>query len=147
MKKVTMNTLFLCMLTPFVVEAAGVTEAEMYIQNAKSVKAVKTSIRQALVEMEECGSGGCINNYSTEICNLVAALDTQVGGQIIGDNPSDPTIKIIPEDLKLMKLIFSQCKPTNYYYWNLESILHVWYRPTAEVNSTVRKALGLKAGK
>jgi hypothetical protein len=54
---------------------------------------------------------------------------------------TEEVLTISEADLDLMKLIFSQCEPTNYQYWNFGSILHVWYNPTPEVDRQVRQAL------
>lgn len=117
---------------------------QSYADNATSAGKVKKDLREALKALDEYPSGSCINNFASEICNLVAGLDTRVGGKILEDNPSEPNIAISAADLKLMKLIFSQCKPTNYYFWNMDSILHVWYRPSREIDASVRQSLGLR---
>ncbi|MEY4644750.1 MAG: hypothetical protein RLZZ596_1581 [Pseudomonadota bacterium] len=87
--------------------------------------------------------------YSTRICDLTAGLDVKVGYRITDTFTDESTrkqasIQISPQDLKLMKLIFSQCKPSNYQYWNFGQILHVQYTPSDKVSAQVNRLLGVK---
>ena len=130
----------------------GTSEVEQYIASIKSVDDVKRRIRDALDE--DC-TGACVDVNASEICDLVAALDVRVDYQITGSFTSvdrktgiakpQPTIPVSQSDIKLMKLIFSQCKPTNYQYWKFDRLLHVVYTPsTKEIAATIRKAVGAK---
>jgi hypothetical protein len=77
-------------------------------------------------------------------------LESQVNGQIIGDFTSvgsQGNVAISTSDLSLMRDIFSQCKPTNYQYWNYSSMLDVYYVPKPEIDKKVRKALGIPLNK
>jgi len=131
----------------------GTSKVEQYIASIKSVDDVKRRIRDALDE--DCGTGACVDVNASEICDLVAALDVRVDYQITGSFTSvdpktgiakpQPTIPVSQSDIKLMKLIFSQCKPTNYQYWKFDRLLHVVYTPsTKEIAATIRKAVGTK---
>ena len=133
---------------------AGEAETRAYVESIKSVAQVKKEIRAALTE--NCGTGHCWNSQATQICNAVAALDVKLDYAITGTTFTGPQPEAVPSessgspmkaskaDLGLMKLIFSQCKPTNYQYWSFGSILHVIYAPTPKVDAEVRKRLGIK---
>ena len=117
-----------------------------FVNSIKSVAQVKKDIGDALTE--RCGTGHCWNVNATRVCDLVAALDVKVDylitGSLQGAQPQ-PEIPISEADVKLMKLIFSQCKPTNYQFWSFGRILHVHYAPSEKVDAEVRKRLGIKA--
>lgn len=126
---------------------AGETPVQSFINSIKSVEQVKQEIRDSLTV--ECGSGHCWNVHSTRICDLTAALDVKVGYRITDTFTFESTrkqesIQISAVDLKLMKLIFSQCKPSNYQYWNFGQILHVQYIPSDKVSAKVNRLLGVK---
>ncbi|HIK13005.1 MAG TPA: hypothetical protein IGS52_22565 [Oscillatoriaceae cyanobacterium M33_DOE_052] len=108
--------------------AQGKRDLIEFIDSIKSVEQVKQQLRETFKFSDGCGVGSCINGTNTRICETVAALDVQVNGKIIGGMSSlgsDVKIPISNSDLELMKLIFSQCKPTNYQYWNWPMMLHV----------------------
>jgi hypothetical protein len=126
---------------------AGETAVKSFVDSIKSVEQVKQEIREAL--SAQCGAGSCWNMYSTRICDLTAGLDVKVGYRITDTFTDESTrkqasIQISPQDLKLMKLIFSQCKPSNYQYWNFGQILHVQYTPSDKVSAQVNRLLGVK---
>ncbi len=130
--------------------APGQSDLQGFVDSIESVEQVKEDLRQTLEFREECAVGSCVNMAGTSICESVAALDVQVNGQIVGGMTSvgsEGNIPISVSDLELMKLIFSQCKPTNYQYWNYPMILHVWYVPSDEVDQQVRQGLGLSPGR
>ena len=117
-----------------------------FVDSIQSVEQVKEILRNLLQERDRCQVGSCWNNISTSICETVAALDVQVNGQIVGGMTSVGSAGNIPiseADLELMKLIFSQCKPTNYQYWNWEMMLHVVYAPADEIGQEIRQRLGV----
>ncbi len=125
-------------------------DLKQFVDSVKSVKQVKKEIALLIQAVDNCAVGSCFNFNSTAICEWVGALDTQVNGQIVGGITSVGSlgkISISPSDLDLMRDIFSQCKPTNYQYWNFESILHVYYVPKPEIDQKVRQALGLPPSK
>ncbi len=118
--------------------------SEKLVDSIKSVADVKRQLKQIFTDLNQCNSGGCLNNMNTDICELVGALDVKVDGTIIGamSGASDKKISISASDLKLMQKIFTQCKITNYQYWNWESVLHVNYSPTPQIDREIRAALG-----
>ena len=125
---------------------AGEAAVKGFVDSIKSVEQVKQEIREALTAQCE---GSCWNMYSTRICDLTAGLDVKVGYRITDTFTDESTrkqasIQISPQDLKLMKLIFSQCKPSNYQYWNFGQILHVQYTPSDKVSAQVNRLLGVK---
>ena len=125
---------------------AGEAAVKSFVDSIKSVEQVKQEIREALTA--QCG-GSCWNSYSTRICDLTAGLDVKIGYRITDTFTDEGTrkkasIQISPQDLKLMKLIFSQCKPSNYQYWNFGQILHVQYIPSDKVSAQVNRLLGIK---
>ncbi len=125
-------------------------DLQQFVGSIKSTEQVKTAIKGLISNLDKCGVGSCVNFNSTAICEWVAALDVQVNGQIIGDFTSvgsQGRVAISPSDLSLMRDIFSQCKPTNYQYWNYSSMLHVYYVPKPEIDKKVRKALGISPNK
>lgn len=139
--------LLLCSAFRATCATAGEATVRAFVDSIKSVAQVKQGIREALTEAEQCGTGHCWNVHATRVCDLVAALDVNVDYQITGTFESThpkPSIKIADTDLKLMKLIFSQCKPSNYQYWSFGQILHVYYAPSSKVNAEVNKQLGIK---
>ncbi len=114
-----------------------------FIDSIKSADQVKASIRDSI--LEECGSGHCWNINASRICDLVAGLDVKVGYAITGNFENEKaSIQISNIDLKLMKLIFSQCKPSNYQFWSFGRILHVVYDPSPKIAAEVNKRLGIK---
>ncbi|MCT7963541.1 hypothetical protein NG791_22975 [Laspinema sp. D1] len=126
--------------------AQGQSDLQGLVDSIESVDQVKEDLRQTLEFRDECAVGSCANMAGTSICETVAALDVQVNGQIVGGMTSvgsEGNIPISSSDLALMKLIFSQCEPTNYQYWNYPMMLHVWYVPSDEVDQQVRQGLGL----
>jgi hypothetical protein len=119
---------------------------QQFVNSIESVDQVKGDLKGLLEQSDQCAVGSCFNFTRTAICERVAALDVQVNGQIIGDWTSvgsEGKLPISRSDLGLMKDIFSQCKPTNYQYWNFERMLHVYYVPTPVIDRRVRKALGV----
>lgn len=115
------------------------------VDSIKSVAQVKKELKQTLEALDQCGVGSCFNSTSTYICELVGALDVKVNGRIIGEmSGSNSNFPITASDLKLMKKIFSQCKPTNYQFWNWNTVLHVSYIPNTQVDRQIRAALGVK---
>jgi len=111
-----------------------------------SVQQVKDGIREALEEVQTCAAGSCYNMISSNICDVVGALDIKLGGKIIDTDHggSKPELDISDSDLRLMKLIMAQCKPTHYQYWNFDRVLHLSYSPSAEASHIIDEALGVK---
>jgi hypothetical protein len=120
------------------------TQGQKLVDSIQSVAQVKGKIKQIFTDLNQCNSGYCFNSMTTEICELVGALDVKVDGKIVGamSGGSEGKISISASDLKLMKKIFSQCKATNYQYWNWETVLHVTYSPTSQIDKEIRAALG-----
>ncbi len=122
---------------------ADESSVRAFVDSIKSVTQVKKEIQDSLTE--ECGSGHCWNLNATRVCDLTAGLDVKVGYRITGTfENSASELHISDSDLKLMKLIFSQCKPTNYQFWSYGRILHVHYDPSPKVKAQVNKLLGIK---
>ena len=115
------------------------------IEAIESVEQVKTQIRELMVARDQCRVGSCHNTTSTSICEQVGMLDIRVDGKIFsgGTGWTDTVLPIAAVDLTLMKRIFSQCKPTNYQYWNWGVVLHVAYSPDCATDQLIRKSLGL----
>lgn len=142
MKKIYLILIFSLISTGAMTQESVVSS---FVDSIKSVEQVKRGIKDSLIE--ECGGGHCWNVQAAHVCNLVAGLDIKVGYAITGafeNERSRAQIRITESDLKLMKLVFSQCKPTNYQYWNFSQLLHVVYSPSAKVNAEVNKWLGIK---
>jgi hypothetical protein len=121
-------------------------DLQKFVDSIESVNQVKEDLKTLLIQSDQCKVGSCFNATRTTICSTVAALDVQVNGQIIGDWKSvgsEGKIPITKPDLSLMKTIFSQCKPTNYQYWNWGTMLHVYYVPSPAIDRQVRQALGV----
>jgi len=119
-----------------------------FVNSIQSAAQVKKDIRDALTA--KCGTGHCWNVNATRVCDLVAALDVRVDYLITGSFQSPqpkPEVPISDTDVKLMKLIFSQCKPTNYQFWSYGSILHVHYAPSEKIDAEVRRRLGIRVDK
>ncbi|PZV06012.1 MAG: hypothetical protein DCF22_24300 [Leptolyngbya sp.] len=115
-----------------------------YVDSIKSVAQVKQQIREAMQNQDKCAVGSCSNSNRTAICEALGALDVQIDGKIVGQmSGAGGNIPISSSDLELMKLIFSQCKPSNYQYWNFDSVLHVLYSPTQQADVEIRKRLEL----
>lgn len=132
-------------LTPI---ANAQQSTQTYVNSIKSVAQVKQQIREAMQNTDKCGSGSCYNFTRTAVCEAVGALDVQVNGKIIGQvTGSRNNIPISTSDLELMKLIFSQCTPSNYQYSNFGSVLHVFYYPSLQADVEIRKRIGLPVKK
>jgi hypothetical protein len=117
------------------------------VDSIKSVNQVKEALRNTLESLDECGIGSCFNDRKTQICELVGALDVRVNGKISDGmqlNDAEQYIDISENDLKLMKIIFNNCKATTYQYWNFDSILHVSYLPSSIDDQHIRNALMVK---
>ncbi|AFY75170.1 hypothetical protein Syn7502_03304 [Synechococcus sp. PCC 7502] len=98
---------------------AQTRDLQKFVDSIRSVEQVKKNIGKLIVAIDNCAVGSCFNFNSTAICELVATLDVQVNGQIVGGMTSVGSAGKIPiskSDLSLMQDIFSQCKPTNYQY-------------------------------
>jgi hypothetical protein len=153
LKKFATTIISLVLITILPKEMPAVAQQRdlrQFVDSVKSVEQVKRDIARLISTVDNCGVGSCFNFNSTAICELVAALDVQVNGQIVGGMTSvgsQGKIPISKSDLSLMRDIFSQCKPTNYQYWNFESMLHVYYAPKPELDQKVRQALGLPPSK
>jgi hypothetical protein len=146
--RLTILALFSFSFTPRmpIAQAQRESSLQQEIDAIKSVAQVKTTLKQLLETRDTCAVGSCFNSVSTAICNQIGLLDVRVNGQIlqsmVSDKPSG--LAISKTDLALMKQMFSQCKPTNYQYWNWDTILHVYYVPSCPIDRQVRKALGVK---
>ncbi|MEB3295514.1 MAG: hypothetical protein VKJ24_20360 [Synechococcales bacterium] len=135
--------------TPAIAQERG-NALEQEIKTIKSVAQVKGRLKDLIESRDTCAVGSCFNFTSTAICDQIGMLDVQVNGQIVQSMTSVGSPGAIPiskPDLDLMRQMFSQCKPTNYQYWNWDQILHVYYVPNCTVDQQVRKALGVKASK
>jgi hypothetical protein len=121
------------------------SDLQQRVNAIESVEQVKQQIREAFQELDQCGVGSCVNATTTAICENVGALDVRVNGQIINQmsGAAGTALEISEADLKLMQLILSQCKPSNYQYWNWDTILHVTYQPTPKGDAEVRSQLGV----
>lgn len=147
MKQLLTLATMLAIVTPSLPTLAQ-TDLQEYVDSFRSVNQVKEEIRQLMEVREQCAVGSCWNSTSTSICEVVAALDVKVNGQIVGqmfsgEEGSPGEIPISQDDLQLMKLIFSQCQPSNYQYWNWDRMLHVLYSPSPEAEQKIRSILKL----
>lgn len=118
-----------------------------FVDAIKSVATVKEYLRDLVAESRQCLSGSCWNMTGGAICSYVGALDLKVDDLITGTfKPEErkPEIPISEADILLMRLIFSQCKPTNYQYQNYPTVLHVIYEPSKKMGAQIAKALGVK---
>ncbi|MDR3628880.1 MAG: hypothetical protein P4L42_00945 [Desulfocapsaceae bacterium] len=125
----------------------GDLQKEELVNSIKSVNEVKEALKNALKSLDECGFGSCFDARTTQICELVGALDVRVNGKISDGmqlNQAEQYIDISENDLKLMKIIFKNCKATTYQYWKFDSILHVSYLPSTIDDQRIRKALKAK---
>lgn len=130
------------MAAPVIAQA---DDLQKQVESIQSVEQVKDEIRQLMKFRDQCNVGSCWNSTSTSICSAVGALDIRVDGKIFSSATgwTDEVLPISQTDLNLMKQIFSQCKPSNYQYWNFGQILHVLYNPTPEADQQIRRTLGL----
>ncbi len=115
------------------------------VKSIKSIAQVKQNLSALLANRDKCAVGSCFNATSTAICEQVAMLDVRVDGKIFSGATgwTDSVLPISQSDLDLMKLIFSQCKPTNYQYWNWGLMLHVWYDPSCQADQKIRTGLAM----
>lgn len=126
------------------------SDSEKLVDSIRSASQVKSKIRDSLSQIDNCGSGSCVNNNSTEICAYTGALDVSVGSAISipsAQGRNQAKIEISEEDIRLFRLIWAQCKPTTYQFWNYPSMVHVWYEPDAELDKKIRTSLGLRPAK
>ncbi|WP_375494386.1 hypothetical protein [uncultured Nostoc sp.] len=84
-------------------------------QNIKSVAQVKNELSETIKVWDNADVcfGACLVTRELYICSLVEDLDTRVDGKISGRNiqHQSSSLRIYQTDLKLMRLIYSQCKP------------------------------------
>ncbi|MCW5312952.1 hypothetical protein GTQ43_03530 [Nostoc sp. KVJ3] len=84
-------------------------------QNIKSVAQVKNELGETIKVWDNADVcfGACLVTRELNICGLVENLDTRVDGKISGRNiqHQSSSLRIHQTDLKLMRLIYSQCKP------------------------------------
>ena len=121
------------------------TELEKFVASIKSMNQVKAELKQHLSEV--CGTGTCFNNNATAVCAYVGALDERLNNLITNTNPKftpKPELPISESDLRLMKRIWRQCKPSSYQYWNYGQMLHVIYDPNPKEDAEIRRALGIR---
>lgn len=60
------------------------TQGQKLVDSIQSVAQVKGKIKQIFTDLNQCNSGYCFNSMTTEICELVGALDVKVDGKIVG---------------------------------------------------------------
>jgi hypothetical protein len=138
-------------------EAQTESESERFVNSIKSLAEAKTILRDAMKLLEtECSTGGCFDNYQIQICETLAAIDAKIGYRLnIGWESSeklsdddlsgiDKDFPVSKQDISLFKLMFSQCKPSNYQYWKHSNVLHVIYSPSSEIDAQVKKYLNVK---
>lgn len=137
---------FVCLLHAASCCFASDPKDASYLPPVPSVEVAKRDIRNALTE--RCGTGSCWNWNATQVCNIVAAVDIRtdyaVTDAMVSANRK-PSIPISEGDIALMKLIFSQCKPTTYQHWLFSSPMHVVYDPSPQAKVEVNKLLGIKS--
>lgn len=84
-------------------------------QTIKSVAQVKTELYDKLKTLDdtEVCFGACQVTRRLGICSLVENLDTRVKGKIFGRKIRNrySGLRIAQDDVQLMRLIYSQCKP------------------------------------
>jgi len=100
----------LCLIStsmPLPTEAQS-RDLQQFVDSIKSTEQVKTVIRGLISNLDQCGVGSCFNFNSTAICEWVAALESQVNGQIIGDFTSMLDVYYVPKpeiDKKVRKAL------------------------------------------
>lgn len=143
-KLIAWNALFAFTIASFPAIAQD-SNLQREVEAIRSVAEVKTRIRELMVARDNCGVGSCYNSTSTAICEQVGMLDVRVDGKIFsgGTGWTDAVLPISRPDLDLMKLVFNQCQPSNYQYWNWGQMLHVLYQPSCPVDLRIRRTLGL----
>ncbi|AGY58542.1 hypothetical protein [Gloeobacter kilaueensis] len=112
-----------------------------------SLKQFKRQMRTLFSRRNDCQDAPCLNAIGTQICEALGALDVRIAGQLTGQPTGGtnlPTLSIAQGDLSLMRLIYSQCRPTNAQYWQFASVLHVSYQPQPAIDSQVQRAFGLR---
>jgi hypothetical protein len=126
-------------------ERADQNQSERFVDSVRSVAQAKEYIRDSIRAQDLCASGSCVNTNATEVCAYVAAIDVQAGGVITDSRGTagSSKLRLVGGDLRLFRLLWAQCKPTTYQYWNFPSVLHVWYEPTAAADKQIRGELGI----
>ncbi|MFB1486961.1 MULTISPECIES: hypothetical protein [unclassified Thiocapsa] len=121
--------------------------SDKLIASINSVEVAKNEIRSAMAESDNCPTGSCMDSWYTMICDIVAALDVNVAGKILDPytmTGGESKFAISSYDVRHMKEIFAQCKPTNYQYWNHGELLHVVYRPDEKSSLEIDEYLGIE---
>ncbi|MDD2721812.1 MAG: hypothetical protein PHH47_10955 [Gallionella sp.] len=118
---------------------------EELIKRVVTIAQAKERLRSSFRQMDRCPSGSCQNGTSTHICEVIGALDSNIDGAIIdGALASHAASKWADrKDIRMMQLIYRQCKPTNYQYWAYERVLHVAYQPEKLADAKIRRYLGV----
>lgn len=130
------------------------------VESIQFVDQVKSRIQELMTALDQCGRElmtgldqdevvSCLDSNFTAIWEQVGMLDIRVDGKIFsgGTGWTESVLPITFTDLALMKQIFRQYKPTNYQYWNWNSVLHLWYNPDCPTDQPICKALGLAPSK
>lgn len=131
------------------VEAKDIEDLEKseLVDSIKSVEQVKDALKRIFEEYDQCYIGSCYEDWQFKIAELVGALDTKVGEISIEGKTAKSELVISANDLKLFRLIWRNCHPTSYQYWQYDSVLHVSYMPTKEDDKKIRKMLNIKLRK
>lgn len=109
----------------------------------KSVEQAKDELRMSIWTMKyECPSGACRVTNASEACNTLAVLDIRTDFRISGSYLEPCMGKHVlipsPEDLAQFKLMWSQCRPSTYQYWNDDpDVMHIEYLPTPELEREI----------
>lgn len=142
------SVISLTVFNPLVVANTGTA------QTIKSVAQVKTELYDKLkiLDNAEVCFGACQVTRRLGICSLVENLDTRVKGKIFGRKIRNRNsgLPISQDDVKLMRLIYSQCKPLQPEdfppYLQLDANRkYKIFEPTCTSIETINQRLGLTA--
>lgn len=143
-----MSTLTVC--ASFALASEPESRHEGFLRSIRSVNDVKDAVRSAIHAIDrECPSGSCVESNSIQICAMTAGLDIRTEFAITAPGSKGMRGGELPigqSDVELFRLIWRQCKPTTYQYWNYPMLVHVSYEPDQSSAERIRRALNIRSG-
>ncbi|MBE9118564.1 hypothetical protein IQ249_21990 [Lusitaniella coriacea LEGE 07157] len=116
-------------------------------EQIESVEQVKDALHVYLDPPDFCDTMSCQFSLMVQTCTLIEMLDKRVDSRIPeGRSRGRNSLAIVPDDLQLMQLIYSQCQEVEGseeeppFFGGRYRV----YQPSCSVNNQIRADLGLK---
>ena len=147
MNKIFAGIIGLLLATTSVQAHADEHAQKKFIKQFDSAKKSKQLILESFNDLSQCAVGSCANDRATHICEQIAAVDIQTDYQISNSftGQRSGAFTLNRADLALFKDLYASCRPTNYQYWNYDSLFHVGYAGDPEkAAAKLKQSLRLK---